>query len=104
VTDKPYNAANVEQVNARKRTDKDRSEQQREDMRKLLAQPEFRRFAWRFMNETCGLLRSAANPNGSVQSISIGLQSAGIALWAEIEAVDALALPAIMVEYFEARK
>jgi hypothetical protein len=104
VTEKPYNAANVEQVRERKRTEKERAEQYRDEMRKLLDMPEFRRFAWRFMNETCGILRNAANPNGSIQSINLGLQSAGIALWTEVEACDPLMIPMMMTEHYEAQK
>lgn len=102
--DKPYNAANPEHVKERKRTAKDQQEQQEEDMRTLLAMPEFRRFAWRYMNEVCGILSSAANPNGSVQSINLGLQSAGTKLWAEIEATEPLAIPRMMTEHYEAQK
>jgi len=102
--DKPYNAANPEHVKERKRTAKDQQEQQQEDLKKLLALPEFRRYVWRVMNETCGLMRSGASPNGSTQSINIGMQDVARAMWAEIELTDPLSIPAMMTEHYEAQK
>lgn len=102
--EKAFNAADTAQVNARKRTAKESADRNQADLRTLLKQPEFRRYIWRHMNETCGLLRSASNPNGSVQSTNLGMQDVARVLWAEIEAADAMAIPAIMVEYHESQK
>lgn len=104
MNERVYNAADPKQVNARKRTEKEQQERQQEDLRVLLKQPEFRRYVWRHMNETCGLLRSASNPNGSVQSTNLGMQDVARVLWAEIEAVDPIAIPSIMFEYHESQK
>lgn len=99
MTDKPHNAADPESVKSAKRKAKDADEQRRDELKALLAMPEFRRYLWRHMNETCGMMRSAANPNGSVQSINIGMQDVARILWAEIESVDALAIPTMMQEH-----
>lgn len=87
-----------------RRKEKERLEQQREDLTRLLKTPEFRRYVWRHMNETCGLMRSAASPNGSTQSINIGMQDVGRAMWAEIEQTSPLAIPQMMSEYFKAQQ
>lgn len=94
-----FNAADSAQVKKRQRTAKDAAEQQALDLAGLLKIPEFRRYVWRHMNETCGILRSASSPNGSIQSQNIGMQDVARALWAEIERVDAKAIPLMMSEY-----
>lgn len=99
-----YNAANPEQVRERKRTAKELLEQQQEELRKLLQMPEFRRFIWRHMTESCGLFRSAANGNGSIQSQNIGMQDVARLLWAEVERAAPLAIPQMMTEYHEGQK
>lgn len=104
MTDKPFNASDEKQVRARKRSEKELLEQQQDDLRTLLALPEFRRYVWRIMNTTCGLMRSAASPNGSTQSINIGMQDVARGMWAEIEQTDPLSIPTMMREHFEARK
>jgi len=104
VTEKRINAGDPESVRKQKLTAKDILDQQQADLRGLLAQPAFRRYIWRHMNETCGLLKSAANPNGSIQSLNIGMQDVGRALWGEIEAADALMIPKMMQETFEAQR
>lgn len=98
------NAANPDSVAKAKREEKDALDEQRADMAKLLAQPEFRRYVWRLMHETCGLLKSASNPNGSIQSQLIGMQDVGRRVWTDIEAADALAIPLMMREHHEAQK
>lgn len=100
----PYNAADPKQVNARKRTAKELAERNQEDVRTLLKLPEFRRYVWRHMHETCGLMRSASNPNGSVQSTNLGMQDVARILWTEIEGVDPMAIPSMMYEWHEAQK
>lgn len=96
------NAADPAQVKKRQQRAKDAAEQSELDLKGLLKLPEFRRYVWRHMNETCGLLRSAANGNGSVQSINIGMQDVGRALWAEIETADPLSIPLMMKETYDA--
>jgi len=106
MTDKPIpNAADETQVKDRKRNAKNAAELQRSDLVTLLKLPEFRRYVWRHWNETCGFpLRSAANPNGSQQSLNIGMQDVARVMWAEIEAADPLVIPQMMVETWEAQQ
>jgi hypothetical protein len=99
-----FNAADPAQVKKRQRSAKDEAEQQQADLRMLLATPEFRRYVWRHINESCGLFRSAANGNGSIQSQNIGMQDVARILWVEIEGVEPLAIPAMMREHHEAQK
>lgn len=96
-----FNAADPAQVRKRQAKAKDASEQQALDLAGLLKLPEFRRYVWRHMNETCGVMRSAASPNGSIQSQNIGMQDVARALWAEIERVDPKAIPTMMSEFHE---
>jgi len=101
MSDVPYNASDPAQVKKRQRIAKDQQEQQALDLAGLLKLPEFRRYVWRHMNDSCGLLRSASSPNGSIQSQNIGMQDVGRLLWAEIERADAKAIPLMMVEHAE---
>lgn len=96
-----FNAADATQVKRRQQKAKDALEQQQIDLKGLLALPEFRRFLWRHMTESCGLFRSAANGNGSVQSQNIGMQDVARLLWAEVERADPKAIPTMMQEYAE---
>lgn len=100
----PHNAANPAHV--KKQTDraKLRKEQQDADLKELLAMPQFRRYIWRHMNETCGLMRDPFNPNGSIANVNMGLRAAALAQWAEIEQVDPKLIPQMMLEYWEAQK
>jgi hypothetical protein len=104
VNDTVHNAADPQAVQRQKKKTKDQTQQQADDVRALLQLPEFRRYVWRHMNATCGLMRSAAHPNGSQQSLQIGMQSVGLQLWTEIEAVDPLMIPKMMTEYHESLK
>lgn len=103
MTDVPYNAADPNSVKQRKRTDKERLEQQQKDLNTLLQLPEFRRYVWRHIGATCRLLESPGSNNGSIQSHNIGMQDVARLLWAEIEKVDALAIPRMMTEHHEAQ-
>lgn len=98
------NAADPEVVKRAKQKAKDRQEQQEDELRTLLKLPEFRRYVWRHMNETCGLLRSPASGNGSVQSQNIGMGDVARILWTELEAVDPQVIPLMMREYQETQK
>lgn len=104
MSEQPFNAADEKQVRARQRTAKDLLEQQREDIRSLLAIPEFRRFIWRLIGERCKLFESPGSTNGSLQSANVGRADVARELWAEIESVDALMIPKMMTETFEAMK
>lgn len=104
MNERVFNAADASQVRDRKRTAKEQEEQQRDDLTKLLQMPEFRRFLWRHVTESCGLFRSAANGNGSIQSQNIGMQDVARLLWAEVESVYPMAIPLMMSEFHEARK
>lgn len=79
-------------------------EQQVNDLKALLEMPAFRRFVWRLIGERCKLLESPGANNGSVQSVNVGRQDVGRELWVELEAIDPLVIPKMMVEYFEAQK
>ncbi len=94
-----FNAADPAQVKKRQRNAKDAADQQLLELKHLLDIPEFRRYLWRHMNETCGLMRSPANPNGSVQSTNIGMSDVARILWAEVELVDPKAIPKMMSEH-----
>lgn len=104
MNDKPYNAADEKQVRERKRTAKDIQDQQRDDLRRLLDLPEFRRYIWRLIGERCKLLESPGSANGSIQSVNIGRGDVGREIWAEVEATDPLAIPMMMREHHEAMK
>lgn len=97
-------ASDPTEVKKAKRKAEDALDVQRTDLTALLKLPEFRRYVWRHINETCGLLQSASNPNGSVQSINLGMQDVGRKLWAELEQADPLVIPKMMTEHFEAQK
>lgn len=98
------NAADEKSVREKQRTDKEKREQEQAELKELLQLPAFRRYVWRHINVTCGLLKSASSPNGSVQSQNIGMQDVGRILWIEIEGIDPLLIPQIMTEYHEAQK
>lgn len=102
MTDKPFQANDPAQVKKRETSQKLKLEQQREDMKKLLAMPEFRRFVWRHIHETCKLMHTPFHPNGSTQTLNIGMQDVARALWTEIEQIDAKVIPLMMTEYLEA--
>lgn len=100
-----FNAADPKQVKKRTDSAKLRKENQDGDLKWLLDQPQFRRYIWRHMNETCKVVgKSAFSPNGSLQSHDLGMQDVGSALWVEIEAIDPLMIPKMMIEWHEAHK
>jgi hypothetical protein len=99
-----YQANNPEQVKKRQDSVKARQEQQRKDLKELLELPQFRRYLWRHMNETCKRNEEAFNPNGSIQSYNCGMQGVSKILWAEIEAIDPKVIPRMMLEYLEEQK
>jgi hypothetical protein len=94
-----YNAADEQQVRDRKRTAKDAAEIEREDLKKLLGYPEFRRYIRRLIIERCKVLKSPSSTNGTLQSMLIGRAEVGQELWAEIDAADPFAIPEMMVTY-----
>lgn len=98
------NASDEEQVRAKQRKAKESLELQRADLEKLLGMVEFRRYLWRQWNVTCGLMTSTAHPNGSQQSLNIGMQDVARKQWAEVEQVDPLAIVKMLQETFEASK
>ena len=79
----------------------DDAEQELLDLKGLLGLPEFRRYVWRHMAQTCMLLQSPGSTNGSIQSTNIGRQDVARELWAEIERADPLAIPTMMREQHE---
>lgn len=104
MTDEQYNAADPKQV--KKRTDKakDSKEQVDKDLAELLAMPQFRRYVWRHINDTCGLMRDPFSPNGSVLNLNIGMQSVARAMWAEVESVKPELIPQMMLEFLQSTK
>ena len=92
------------QVGRAKAREKLQLERQADDLRQLLELPAFRRYMWRLIGERCGILASPASSNGSLQSWNVGRQDVGRELWAEIEAVDPLLIPKMMLEHHEALK
>lgn len=100
-TAQPYIASDPKQVKKRAESAKDAKAQETRELQALLKLPEFRRYVWRHMHESCGLMRSPANPNGSVQSTNIGMQDVARILWAEIDSADPQAIVTMMREYRE---
>ncbi len=92
------------QVARAKAREKRQLEAQAEDLKSLLELPAFRRYMWRLIGERCGILTSPGSNNGSVQSANVGRQDVGRELWAEIEGVDPLMIPKMMLEHHEAQK
>lgn len=99
-----YRANDPKQVESRKQKAKRIDEAQLEDLKGLLQIPGFRRFMWRHIHETCGLLRDPFTSNGSVQSYNIGMQAVARVLWAELERANPEVIPHMMVEYVESQK
>jgi hypothetical protein len=94
------NAADHTAVRARQRTEKELREQEQNELRDLLKQPEFRRYIWRLIGR-CKLFESPGSTNGSVQSVNIGRQDVGRELWAELESAEPLVIPQMMAEHFK---
>lgn len=97
----PHIASDEKQVKERADKVKLRRENQQLDLKRLLELPEFRRFAWRLMNETCGLFRDPTSGNGTIQSTNIGMQNVARLLFVELESVDPLVIPRLMTEHHE---
>lgn len=97
----PYNAADPKQVKKRTDAEKRRNDQLDADLTKLLSMPEFRRYVWRHMHETCGLMQSSFSTNGTIQTANIAKQDVAKALWAEMEASDPKVIPKMMLEWRE---
>lgn len=105
MTNEHYNAADPKQVQKRTDKAKSRKEQQDKDLAELLAMPQFRRYIWRHLNETCGIIAKAEFvPNGSTENYRRGMQGVGAAIWSEIEQVDAKLIPQMMLEYLESQE
>ena len=99
-----YKTNSPKQLEERREKERRAIELREADLRLLLDMPEFRRYVWRHMCETCGMMKSGASPNGSTQSINIGMQDVARALFAEIESIDAMKIPQMMTEYYEGQK
>lgn len=98
---KPFNAADPAQVKRRQDKASLAKDQRISDLKELLELPAFRRYIWRHINETCHLMQSAFNPNGTTQTVNVAYQDVAKALWAEIEQVDYKAIPLMMIEWRE---
>lgn len=99
-----YQASNPEHVAKQKEAVRLRNERQRSDLVTLIDRPEFRRYLWRHINETCQLMADPFNTNGSMQSYNAAIQSIGKKLWLEIEQIDPRIIPKMMLEYYEDRE
>lgn len=104
MSDKPFQANDPAQVKKRQDSAKFRKEQQDIDLSELLAMPQFRRYIWRHIHETCGLMRSPFSPNGSTQTLNIGMQDVARAMWAEIDQLKPEAIVTMMQEHAEGAK
>lgn len=98
------NASDPKAVAKAKRKADEVIEQQRIDLQGLLKLPEFRRYVWRLIGQTCKFLESPGSSNGSVQSVNIGRQDVAREVWAEIETADPLAIPKMMTETYAAQE
>lgn len=92
-----YNAADPEQVEERKRKEKHGRELELEDMQKLLAQPEFRRFAWRYLGK-CKVFETVFNSHGGLMNLNEGMRTVGLNLLADITEADPQAYITMTVE------
>lgn len=101
----PDNVADPKKVKAKADKSKRQQDNRDEDFRWLLAQPQFRRWVWHVIHHTdyCALMQTPWNPNGSTQTLNIGMQEIGRKLHANIERIDARLIPQMMLEYHEAQ-
>lgn len=98
------NSSDPASVAKAKRKANDAEDLRMDDLRTLLKLPQFRRYIWRHMGDTCGLLTSGSSPNGSIQSQNIGMREVALVLWAEVERAEPMAIPLMMQETYEAAK
>lgn len=92
-----YNAADETQVEDRKQKEKRGHERELEDMQRLLASPEFRRFAWRYLGK-CKVFETVFNSHGGLMNLNEGMRTVGLMLLAEITAADPQAYIVMTVE------
>lgn len=85
-TRSPYDLLEPTDPRADQAAEKVKREQQREDIKWLMAHPAGRRIAARLL-EVTGTRRSTFNPSGSVMSFHEGRRTVG--LWFEAELLDA---------------
>lgn len=104
MTEEAYNAADPKKVRKREQRAKDQQKQLAADFEALLDLPQFRRFLWHHMCDTCGLFRSTFSPNGSIMAKDLGRQSIGQELVAAVEAVNPKLIPQMMTEFAEWQK
>ena len=104
MTDEIFQANNPKQVKSRQDKAERQREQQKADLAALLKLPEFRRYIWRHMNETCGMMKDPDSGNGSIQSKNIGMANVARALFVEIESVDPLTIPQMMIDFHNDQK
>lgn len=92
-----YNAADPEQVEERKQKEKRGRERELEDMQKLLALPEFRRFAWRYLGK-CKVFETVFNSHGGLMNLNEGMRTVGLMMLDDITQADPQAYIAMTVE------
>lgn len=102
MTEEATNAADPNKVKKQKDRVKALKELQDVDLKELLEIPAFRRYLWRHLNTSCGIIAKAEFvPNGSVENYRRGAQSVGAIIWAEIEQIEPRKIPQMMIEYLD---
>jgi hypothetical protein len=90
----PENIASTAQAQANAKSEKKRLAQRRLDLRALIGQPAFQRFALRMIDE-CGVFRAPRVFSAEKQVLE-GRREVGLQLWQEIEEIDPEALVRMM--------
>ena len=91
-------ATNNEQIEAVKRGKLDAATILKQDMRKLMSVPEFRRFMKRMIIVECSLLINEFNASGSRTYFDQGMRAVGLRLKDYIELADPDAFAAVLKE------
>ena len=82
-----FNAADPDQVDAARRTERMKREQEAADIKALLADPAGRRVLWRLLDH-CGVFRSSFTGHGARDAFNEGTRNVGLFLMAEITGAD----------------
>lgn len=93
-----FHGADTKQKNADiERQRKDEKRRELRDLRRLLRNPEFRRFYWRKLSE-CGVFNSSFNVNTKLADFREGQRDIGITLLQELNKADGNAFAAMQRE------
>ncbi len=101
-----HNASDEKSVKKRQDKAKRQAAARDEDFKWLLTQPQFRRWLWHLIHdpERCALMQSPFSPNGSVQTLNLGMQEIARKLYADVTKVNAKLIPQMMLEHAEAEE